>query len=218
VRAKPGFQRVAGVATTVVLMAGAGLLGGCADEPEIRGLSDEPTSTPTSDSGSASPSPTEAATPSEETSSPAAPGECSPPTSDVTYGAGRATLTIAGGEYAGTYELSTEPSKTDESVYQADFGGQFIGNWRGTLDEELPALEVRVLAQGGSACDGTPIVRIYPPFLAYTDEDSTACQVTLDTLTATNVAGSFTCTGIPRSFGTKEPATLDASGTFSLGS
>ena len=210
-----GRRRMTALAALAVA---AGLLAGCGgDGDEVDGAQDEPTTTT---SASASPSesaaPTESSPASEDTSTAAVPAECTPPTTDITYGAGQATLTLASGEYAGVHELSTEPAKTDESVYQADFGGAFIGNWRGTLEEELPALEIGVRAEGGSVCDGKPIVRIYPPFLAYTDEDSTACTVTLTTLTAANVVGSFECTGIPRTFGSKDPAALDVSGTFSL--
>jgi hypothetical protein len=144
------------------------------------------------------------------------PAECTVPTSDVTYGAGRATLVVDNGPNAGTYELTTEPAKTDESVFQTSLGGQLIGNWRGDQEEELPALEVRFL-NDGSICDGPPIVRIYFFGLAYEDNDSTTCDATLDTLTSTDVVGSVTCSGIQRTFGSREPAALDVSATFSLG-
>ena len=183
--------------------------------------------TPTSDDDS-SPSPTASASVSpsvsDSASSPAtasastttAPaGECSPPTTDVTYSSGTARLFISNGPDAGTYELSTEPEKTEESSYKTGFGEQFIGNWRGTLEEELPALELRMLNQG-DVCNGPPIVRVYLFGLAYEDNDSMRCGAKLETLTATAVSGGFACAGIPRTFGTREPDALDATGTFSL--
>jgi len=185
------------------------LIAACGGDGDDAGSDDEPTP-----SSSPAESVSSQATASGSTATaPAA--ECAPPTADVTYGSGTATLTIGNGPNAGTYELSTEPEKTEESAYRTGFGEQFIGNWRGTLEEQLPALEVRMLNQG-DVCNGPPIVRIYLFGVAYEDNDSIKCGAKLETLTATAVSGGFACSGIPRTFGTKEPAALDATGTFSL--
>ena len=208
------WGRVRPAAAAAVVLA-ALLTAGCGGDTESDSARDEPTS-PSPSTTTAAPE-SESASPTEPSTSPAAPGECSPPTQEVIYGTGAATLDIATGEHAGTHELSTDPAGTSESRYQTGSGDQLIGNWRGTLEEELPALEVRMIDEGSGVCAGRPIVRLYLPFLAYTDEKSTACQVTLGTLTDSTVSGSFVCTDITRVFGTREPAALDVTGTFSLG-
>ena len=189
------------------------LLASCGGDTDDTASDEEPTP---SVSESASPSPTESpSSPAASESTTPPPGECTPPTEDVVYGSGTASLTIGNGPNAGTYELSTDPEKTEESGYQTGVGEQFIGNWRGTLEEQLPALEVRMLNRG-DVCNGPPIVRVYLFGLAYEDNDSMRCGAKLETLTATAVSGGFACAGIPRTFGSKEPAALDATGTFSL--
>jgi hypothetical protein len=212
VRANPLTSKLLCAAVAFVTAA---LLAGCGgDSRDVDGAENEPTSAAASPSASISASESESTSLTEVHPSPSVPGECTPPTSDVTYGPGQATLVVESGPSAGTYQLTTEPQKTDESVYWT--GDQLIGNWRGDQEEELPALEVRILNHG-DICQGSPIVRIYVFALAYEDNDSTKCTATLDTFTAVAVSGSFTCRGIPRTFGTKDPAAIDASGTFSLG-
>lgn len=204
-----------------VLVVAAGLLVGCGGSGDgdqmVRDASaSAPTSDEPSDGSSQSGTPTESAPPDEETPTTATPGECSPPTENVTYGTGTATLVVDNGPNAGTYDLSTDPEKTQPSRYEVGSGEQLIGNWRGDQEEQLPALEVRLFNEG-DVCNGPSIVRIYLFALAYEDNERTTCSAKLDTLTTTAVSGSFSCTGIPRTFGTREPEALDASGTFSLG-
>ena len=202
---------------TTGLLVAALLLAACGGDDDSTAPDDDSSQSPTTSepvSTSVPESPSSPTTASASTTTAPA-GECSPPTTDVTYGSGTARLVIGNGPNAGAYELSTEPEKTQESRYQTGFGEQLIGNWRGTLEEQLPALEVRMLNQG-DVCNGPPIVRIYLFGLAYEDNDSARCGAKLETLTATAVSGGFACGGIPRTFGTKEPEALDATGTFSL--
>jgi hypothetical protein len=207
-------------AAFALIVAGA-LLAGCGGDTDSNGTDDQTSASPSA-SSSASESPSESSaeaseSPSAATSSTAAaapePG-CTKPAAKVLFTQGSATVNVPDGPNAGQYTLTINAA--DDANYFDPTGGSlytFAGAW--DTDDKNPGLDLSI---DDPVCNENGFLGITFEHgsVRYADAVHSECRNTLTSLNETGVAGTFECKGLDLFLGEGRPATIDASGTFTL--
>ena len=177
-------------ATMTALLTGCG---GSEDDTAAAAVEEETTAA----------SPTDAESPSAPASG------CTPPTKDVAYTGGSASLDVTAGPDQGHYDLALDMTGTNG--FAAD-DREITGNW--LSDDEQSVLFIDI--EGADPCTPDAFVSIGTQGKSgpiFVDSSHTACSVELSSLGEEGAEGTLSCTGLT---GGGEGLERDVQGTFTL--
>lgn len=185
-----------------VLVAVTAALAGC-------GGNDDTSGTASGEKTSASASASESASPSESSSTGTLAGGCEPPTSNVRYKDGSATLDVTAGPDTGQYELVLD--RSEDNAFAKD-DQELTGNWISADKQAVLFIDI----EGTDPCQPDAFTSIGTEGASgpvFVDFAHTQCAVALTSFSDQGAQGTFDCKGLT---GGGKNLERDAQGTFTL--